>query len=88
MGIAPERGETAFPHFDFLTTEKERSSHEIQDVTDAVTKRKVAVNITKVVDIVQQGDGTTDIWFTTKGMILNVAEDFDTVFSRLNTLAE
>ncbi|MBQ4385627.1 MAG: hypothetical protein II823_06905 [Kiritimatiellae bacterium] len=56
--------------------------------TDAVTKRKVAVNITKVVDIVQQGDGTTDIWFTTKGMILNVAEDFDTVFSRLNTLAE
>lgn len=57
-------------------------------VTDAVTKRKVAVNITKVVDIVQMGDGTTDIWFTTKGMILNVAEDFDTVFSRLNTLAE
>ena len=56
--------------------------------TDAVTKRKVAVNITKVVDIVQQGDGTTDIWFTTNGMILNVAEDFDTVFSRLNTLAE
>ena len=56
--------------------------------TDAVTKRKVAVNVTKVVDIVQMGDGTTDIWFTTKGMILNVAEDFDTVFSRLNTLAE
>lgn len=56
--------------------------------TDAVTKRKVAVNVTKVVDIVQMGDGTTDIWFTTKGMILNVAEDFATVFSRLNTLAE
>ena len=56
--------------------------------TDAVTKRKVAVNNTKVVDIVQQGDGTTDIWFTVEGKVLNVAEDFDTVFSRLNTLAE
>ena len=56
--------------------------------TDAITKRKVAVNIDHVVDIVQMGDGTTDIWFTTKGLILNVAEDFATVFSRLNTLAE
>lgn len=56
--------------------------------TDAITKRKVAVNIDSVVDIVEMRDGTTDIWFTTKGMILNVAEDFDTVFSRLNTLAE
>ena len=56
--------------------------------TDAITKRKVAVNIDTVVDIVQMGDGTTDIWFTTKGLILNVAEDFDTVFSRLNTIAE
>ena len=56
--------------------------------TDAVTKRKVAVNITKIVDIAQMSDGTTEIWFTTKGMVLYVAEDFDTVFSRLNTLAE
>jgi len=56
--------------------------------TDAVTKRKVAVNVGKIVDIVAVDDGTTDIWFTTKGMVLNVAEDFDTVFSRLNTIAD
>ena len=56
--------------------------------TDAVTKRKIAVNVAKVVNIVQLGNGTTDIWFTTKGMVLNVAEDFATVFSRLNTIAK
>lgn len=56
-------------------------------LTDAGSKRKVAVNIDRVADIVEVCDGTTDIWFENK-MILNVAEDFATVFSRLNTLAE
>lgn len=56
--------------------------------TDAVTKRKIAVNVDRVVDMVELGDGTTDIWFETKGLIVNVAEDFDTVFARLNTVAE
>ncbi len=56
--------------------------------TDAVTQRKVAVNVDHVVDIVALGNGTTYIWFDVKGQALNVAEDFDTVFSRLNTIAE
>ena len=56
--------------------------------TDAVTKRKVAVNVDRVADIVEVGDGTTDIWFATERLVVNVAEDFDTVLARLNTVAE
>lgn len=56
--------------------------------TDAVTQNKVAVNVDHVIDIVALGNGKTYIWFDVKGQALTVAEDFDTVFSRLNTIAE
>lgn len=56
--------------------------------TCAATDKKVAVNVESVLDVRELPNGTTDIWFTTKGRVLNVAEDFDTVVSRLNTIAE
>lgn len=62
--------------------------------TDATRKGvKIGVNVDRV-RFIQTADaeaGTTEIWMDGhKGdvIVLEVAEDFDTVFSRLNTIAE
>ena len=62
--------------------------------TDAMRKgRKIAVNIDRV-RLVQEEDhdeGTTAIWLDDhRGdtIVIEVAEDFNTVLSRLNTIAE
>lgn len=62
--------------------------------TDAARKGvKIGVNVDRV-RFIQTADaeaGTTEIWMDGhKGdtIVLEVGEDFDTVFSRLNTIAE
>lgn len=62
--------------------------------TDATRKGvKIAVNVNRV-RFIQTADaeaGTTEIWMDGhKGdtIVLEVGEDFDTVLSRLNTIAE
>lgn len=54
---------------------------------------KIGVNVDRV-RFIQTADaeaGTTEIWMdghNGDAIVLEVAEDFDTVFSRLNTIAE
>lgn len=62
--------------------------------TDAVRKGvKIGVNVDRV-RLVQTADaeaGTTEIWMDGRlgdTIVLEVAEDFDTVLARLNTIAE
>ena len=52
--------------------------------TDSVTRRKVSVCVYKINKCVELGDGTTNIWFATKGEVINVLEDHETVTMRLN----
>lgn len=60
--------------------------------TDAANGRKLAVNVDFVLEIEADKDGTTAIFmrrpYQGDVVIIEVAEDFDTVFSRLNTIAE
>ena len=62
--------------------------------TDAVRKgKKIAVNIDRVrfIQVADAEAGTTEIWMDGHGgdaIVLEVGEDFDTVLSRLNTIAE
>ena len=62
--------------------------------TDAVRKgKKIAVNIDRVrfIQVADAEAGTTEIWMdghSGDAIVLEVGEDFDTVLSRLNTIAE
>lgn len=62
--------------------------------TEAVSGRKVAVNVDLVtlIEVADKEAKTTEIWMTSwrngDMCIVEVSEDFDTVFSRLNTIAE
>ncbi len=63
--------------------------------TDAIRKgKKIAVNIDRVkfIETADAEAGTTEIWMDGRDgddpIILEVGEDFDTVFSRLNTIFE
>jgi hypothetical protein len=62
--------------------------------TDATRKGvKIAVNVDRVrfIETADAEAGTTNIWMDGHNgdvVILEVGEDFDTVFSRLNTIAE
>lgn len=61
--------------------------------SDALRKgKKIAVNIDHVRFIETSEAGTTEIWMEgcdgDNPIIVVVAEDFDTVFSRLNMIAE
>lgn len=63
--------------------------------TDAIRKgKKIAVNIDRVkfIETADAEAGTTAIWMDGRDgddtIIIEVGEDFDTVFSRLNTIFE
>jgi hypothetical protein len=62
--------------------------------TDAIRKgKKIAVNIDRVrlIQVADAEAGTTEIWMDGHAgdtIVVEVSEDFDTVFSRLNTIAE
>lgn len=62
--------------------------------TDKVSGLKVAVNVENVIEVDQNDDGSSTIWYdrfegsVIKGQSIEVREDFDTVLSRLNTIAE
>lgn len=68
--------------------------------TEFELKQKIAVNVDQVRQIIEDKDGGTWIVFIdyqppeildvgeNDPGVVRVAEDFDTVFSRLNTLAE
>ena len=62
--------------------------------TDAVRKgKKIAVNIDRVrfIQVADAEAWTTEIWMDGHSgdvIVLEVGEDFDTVLSRLNTIAE
>lgn len=59
-------------------------------MTDAVTGKKIAVNIDWVRHV-QERDNSTEVWMGGHGqdvIVIEVKEDFDTVLSRLNVIAE
>jgi len=63
--------------------------------TCAVTGRKVAVNVDAVflIEVADKTEKTTEIHMAAQDgecgdFVVDVSEDFDTVFSRLNTIAE
>lgn len=60
--------------------------------TDAQNGRKVAVYVDKVAYVLENENGTVRIWTRRAeadiGAYIDVAEDFNTVISRLNTIAE
>ena len=61
--------------------------------TDKKTGRKIAVNVDRVNYVMENDDGTVRIWTRRPysndvEVFADVAEDFHTVISRLNTIAE
>lgn len=62
--------------------------------TDKISGRKVAVNVENVIEVDENGDGSSTIWYDRfEGSIVNrgrvlVREDFNTALSRLNMIAE
>jgi len=62
--------------------------------TDALSGRKLAVNVDLVtlIEVADKVSKTTEIWLKAGNdndvVVVGVSEDFDTVFSRLNTIAE
>lgn len=61
--------------------------------TENVNGRKIAVNVDRVrhIQIGGRYNEATEIWMDGHGedaVVIEVKEDFDTVFSRLNTIAE
>lgn len=85
---------------DGINTKTERSGQimKFRMFTEAIRGEKIAVNIDKVsrIAVACKKANTTYIFFDkpyrddegTGEMVIEVGEDFDTVFSRLNTIAE
>lgn len=85
---------------DGINTKTERSGQimKFRMFTEAIRGEKIAVNIDKVsrIAVACKKANTTYIFFDqpyrddegTGEVVVEVGEDFDTVFSRLNTIAE